>query len=151
MRRFAMKLRKGLPRHAKDFQSAADPLFIIRSQSFCSGRINLGELGVHRRPPLGSAFCSDGAANLWRGRRHFVNALTNGLGVKHCAAHNQRQSAASTNFTNKPGSIRHKICGAVWFVDCANIDQMVRRGLKLCGCRLCTPNIHAPINQRRID
>jgi hypothetical protein len=105
---------------------------------------------MQRRPPIARGAGIDLRAHdgiRWRQRGQTVAQR---LEIEHCAAAENRNSAAITD----PGDRRKRVAAEprcrIGFRGIDDVEQMVRHAGKRCRVRLRRADVHAPINLRRV-
>ncbi|MNP11191.1 hypothetical protein D3C76_1033650 [compost metagenome] len=118
----------------------------------CRGnRVNDRQLLVQRLPPKAGGLFFDLRADFRIGGRHIREPFDQGLVIEHRAAHQQR------NFTPR-GDLGHGLQGIATKIRCRislgrveNIDQAVRKFGQQLFRWLGSTNVHATVDQCRID
>ena len=147
----SVKRRHGLPRCAVNLQRTRDSLRVSGGQSRCRHGVYRRQLCVQRRPAQGLCFSCNGGADGGVGARHVVQAVKQGLEVKHGAPDQQRQSAPGMNLMDELTCIRHELGRAVGLQRVADIDQVVRHTGQLCRRGFGGANVHAPVHQGGVN
>ena len=146
-----MQTRERLSGDLKHFQSASDALPIVGGKTRGRYGINLGQPLVHGWPPELLAQRRDTFSNRRIRCRAFIHPLSQGFGIQHRAAHQQRVTTAPRDLTDEPLGIFGKCSGAVAFFNIKNIDQMMRHSALFFLSGFGGADIHATIDQSRID
>ena len=140
-----------LARDFPNFQRALDALAVGGGQARGGHWVYLRQLSVQRRPALLQSPRFDALAHVGIGSRHGVKAVHQRLEIQHGAADEQRQRAARANLGNQKGGVLHEGGGAVGLPGLADVNEMVRHRGALSGRGLGGANVHAAVDQRRID
>lgn len=85
------------------------------------------------------------------GLGHVVQAVAQGLEIKHGAADQQGQLAACIDLGDQPPGIGHKLRRAIGLQRVADIDQVVRHGGQFGAAGFGRAYVHAAVDQGRID
>ncbi len=132
-------------------QRTLDALAVTGCQAGSRGRVYQGQFGMQRGPALLGGLRFQLRAHVGVGGGHVVNAVEQRLEVQHGAAHQQRQRAARADLGHQPGGVLHKLGRAVGLQRVADVDEVVRHGGKLVGRGLGGADVHAAVDQGRID
>ena len=138
----------GDPEH---LQRALDPLRVLRRQPRGRRRIDASQRGMHPRPAVHRRFRFQFAPHAGIGGRHRVQAFEQRLEVQHRAADQQGQLAAGVDLGDQRSGIGREFGRAVGPHRIADVDQVVRHAAPLLAAGLGGADVHAAIDQRRID
>ena len=147
----AVKRGQGTAGEPPDFERAPDALRIKGLQPRGRDRIAARELGVQRRPSLPARLRLQRGAHGRIGLGHGVQAVDQGLEIEHGAADQQGQAAARRDGGDQRLRVAGKLGGAVGLQRVADVDQVVRHGGAFCGRGFGRADVHAAIDQRRVD
>jgi hypothetical protein len=136
---------------SENLQRAADPLGIVRRQPGRRQRIHPCQFGVQGRPAAFSGLGLYSLAQHRIGFRQIVQAIQQRAEIKHGAADQQGHPAACGDFGHQTPRIVTECRSRVGFRGIANVQQMMRREGKRFGIRFGRADIHATVDQRRID
>ena len=144
------QVRQRLPGQPPDLQRALDALAVVGCQARGRGRVDAGQLLVHRRPADGARLRVQLLARGGVGGWQLGHAVAQGPEVQQGAAHEQGQRAARLDLGDEPRGIVREFRGRVRLVRVADIDQMVRHGGEFVGTGLGRADVHAAVDQRRV-
>jgi hypothetical protein len=133
------------------FERALDPLRVERREPRGGRWIDARELGVKRRPAVLRGLRIECRADGGVGRRHRIEAVEQRLEVEHRAADEKRQRAARADLGNEPARVLDEERRRPGFGRIDDVDQVVRNERALGRARLRGADVHAAIDQRRID
>ena len=110
-----------------------------------------GQLGVQRRPAPRGRLGLQLAADLGVGGGHVVQPFAQGLEIQQRATHQQWPVAAGADLRCQPLHVFDEPRRRVRLVGFDDVDQVVRHALALGRARLGSANVHAAVDQRRVD
>ena len=134
-----------------DLQRALDALAVAQREPGGGDRIDPGQFGVQGRDAfLGNAQIQLGADSQV-GRRQRIQPLGQGFEIQHRAADQQRQLAPGVDLGDQPSRVVDEGRRRVGLRRVEDVDQVVRHGGTLGRAGFGGADVHAAVDQRRID
>ncbi|MNG93350.1 hypothetical protein D3C79_523150 [compost metagenome] len=143
--------RHALATHPVHLQRPDQPLRVVGVDTRRRLRVNLGQLTVQlgQAQRLGLGFQLGTHRGI--GRRHVGQAIDQRLVIEHGAAHQQRDLAARGDLGHGLQGIGTELRSRIALGRVANVDQPVRVSGEDFFRRLGRTDVHAAVDQRRID
>ena len=139
------------PAQGVNFERPLDALRIAGLKTRRGLRIDRRQPCMHRRPAelrrLVIQRCTRGRV----GGGQVIEAGRECTRIEHRAAHQQRQSTSAANFADQLPRIAHEAGGRIRLARIDQIDQVMRHGSQLGRGRFGSADVHAAIDQRRVD
>ncbi|MCY1515204.1 hypothetical protein D9M68_497800 [compost metagenome] len=146
-----MEARQRLAAAFPHLERALDALAVLRCEPRGGDGVDLRQPRMHGRPAERGGFGVQARAHGGVGRGHGVDAVEQRLEVQHGAAHEQRQRAARADGVDEPRGVGDEGGGAVAVARIEDVDQVVRHRGLLGGGGLGGADVHAAVDQRRVD
>ena len=149
--------RRGVPRRerpaadAMDLERALDPLAVVGREPRGGDGVDRRELGVQGRPAFAGGACVDRGAHFGVGGGHRVEAVEPGLEVEHRAADQERDRAARADRLDRRARVGNEARRRVALRRVGDVDAVVRDRGAVGGARLGGADVHAAVDERRID
>ena len=139
------------PAQGMNFERPLDALRIAWLKTRRGLRIDGCQSCVHRRPAeprrLVIQRCTHGRV----GGGQVIKAGCECARIEHRAAHQQRQSTSAANLADQLPRIAHEAGSGIGLARIDQIDQVMRHGSQLGRGRFGSADVHAAIDQRRVD
>ena len=139
------------PAQGMDLEGALDALRIAGLKARGGLRIDRRQSCMHRRPAELRRFLIERSTHGRVGARQVIEADGEGARIEHRAAHQQRQSPAAADLADQLAGIVHEAGGRIRLGGLDQIDQVMRHRSQLGDAWLGGADVHAAIDQRRVD
>ena len=136
---------------AVDLERALDALAVVRRQARRCHRVDRRELGMQRGPARARARSSMSARTAGSASGKRIEAVEQRLEVQHRAADQQRHVAALANRRDRRARVGDEARRRIALGRVDDVDQVVRHGGALGGARLGGADVHAAVDERRVD
>ena len=136
---------------AVDLERALDALAVVRRQARRRRRVDRCELGVQRRPARAQRARVDVGTHRGIGLGQGIEAVEQRLEVQHRAADQQRHAAALANRRDRRARVGDEARRRIALGRVDDVDQVVRHGRALGRARLRGADVHAAVDERRVD
>ena len=136
---------------AVHLERALDALAVVGREPRRGRRIDRRELGVQRRPAGARGALVDRGAHFGVGAGQRVEAVEQRLEVEHRAADQERDRAARADRRDRRIGIGDEARRRIALGRIDDVDQVVRHRGALARARLGGADVHAAIDERRVD
>jgi hypothetical protein len=143
--------RKRSAAQAMDFERALDALAVVRREASGGLRVDRRELGVQGRPAGACGALVDCRADRGIGLGQRVEAIEQRLEIEHRAADEQRDRAARADRRDRRVGVGDEARRRIALGRVDDVDQVVRHGSALGRARLRGADVHAAVDERRVD
>ena len=147
----AVERRHRLAAHAVDLERARDALLVCGLQARGGDRVDPLQLAVERMQAFALQLLVERGTHAAVGGGHGVEPFEQRFVVQHRAAHEQRQLAACADLGDEALRVKHEARGRVGLGWVDDVDEVVRRAGQLVGAGLGGADVHAAVDERRVD